>query len=157
MAAYVSLLKRLFPALGQSIFCSKCAKIIKKMSIEQAQSHALCDGCYQLFLIKDPIFLEAKILKEKEIHRQFGIRNSLLLLASLFIPGFILNFKDKGKAFTVLFLVFADVFGFSLFTALNFKGIFGAVPMFLNLIGTAAVLLYLAINVYSLKGHPDGF
>ena len=42
------------------------------MSIEQAKSHALCDGCYQLFLIKDPIFLEAKILKEKEISRQFA-------------------------------------------------------------------------------------
>ncbi len=157
MAAYVSLLKRLFPALGQSIFCSKCAMIIKKMSIEQAKSHALCDGCYQLFLIKDPIFMEAKILKEKEIHRQFGIRNSLLLLASLFIPGFILNFKDQGKAFTVLFLVFATVCGFALFTALNFKSIFGAVPMFLNLIGAAAALLYLAINVYSLQGYADGF
>jgi len=157
MAAYVSLLKRLFPALGQSIFCSKCAKIIKKMSIEQAKSHALCEGCYQLFLIKDPIFMEAKILKEKEINRQYGLRNSLLLLASLFIPGFILNFKDRGKAFTVLFLVFANVFGFSLFTALNFKSIFGAVPMFLNLTAAAAVLLYLAINVYSLKGYPDGF
>jgi tetratricopeptide (TPR) repeat protein len=157
MAAYVSLLKRLFPALGQSIFCSKCAKIIRKMSIEQAKSHALCDGCYQLFLIKDPIFLEAKILKEKEINRQSGIRNSLLLLATLVIPGFILNFIDKGKAFTVLFLVFANVFGFFLFTALNFKNIFGAVPMFLNLIGIAAVILYLAINVYSLKGYADGF
>lgn len=157
MAAYVSLLKKLFPALGQSIFCSKCAKIIKKMSIEQAKSHALCDGCYQLFLIKDPIFLEAKILKEKEILRQFSIRNSLLLLASLFIPGFVLNFKDKGKAFIALFLVFANVFGFALFTALNFKNIFGAVPMFLNLMGIAAAVLYLAINLYSLKGYADGF
>lgn len=157
MAAYVSLLRKLFPALGQSIFCSKCSKIIKKMSIEQARSHALCEGCYQLFLIKDPIFLEAKILKEKEINRQVGIRNSLLLLASLFIPGFILNFRDKGRAFTVLFLIFATIFGFFLFTALNFKSIFGAVPMFLNLIGIAAAVLYLAINIYSMKGYPDGF
>jgi hypothetical protein len=157
MAAYVLLLKKLFPALGQSIFCSKCGKIIKKMSIEQVQSHALCDDCYQLFLIKDPIFLEAKILKEKEIHRQFSIRNSLLLLASLFMPGFILNFKDKGKAFTVLFLIFFNIFGFFLFTALNFRNIFGVVPMFLNLIGIAAAILYLAINVYALKGYHDGF
>jgi hypothetical protein len=157
MAAYVSLLKKLFPALGQSIFCSKCAKIIKKMSIEQVKSHALCDVCYQLFLIKDPIFLEAKILKEKEILRQSGIRNSLLLLASLFIPGFVLNFKDKGKAFMALFLIFAGVSGFSLFTALNFKNIFGAVPMFLNLLGIAAAVLYLAIGMYSLRGYTDGF
>jgi tetratricopeptide (TPR) repeat protein len=157
MAAYILLLKKLFPALGQSIFCSKCGKIIKKMSIEQIKSHALCDGCYQLFLIKDPIFLEAKILKEKEIHRQFSIRNSLLLLASLFIPGFVLNFKDKGKAFTVLFLLFFNIFGFFLFTALNFKNIFGVIPMFLNLIGIAAAILYLAINVYALKGYHDGF
>jgi tetratricopeptide (TPR) repeat protein len=157
MAAYVPLLRKIFPALGQSIFCSKCAKIIKKMSIEQAQSHALCDDCYQLFLIKDPIFLEAKILKEQEIHRQFSIKNSLLLLASLLIPGYILNFKDKGRAFILLFLIFFNIFGFSLFAALNFKNIFGAVPMFLNLIGIAAVILYLAVNIYSLKGNHDGF
>jgi tetratricopeptide (TPR) repeat protein len=157
MAAYVLLLRRLFPSLGQSIFCSRCGKIIKKMSIEQVQSHALCDVCYQLFLIKDPIFLEAKILKEKEIHRQFSIRNSLLLLASLLLPGFILNFKDKGRAFTVLFLIFSGVFGFFLFTSLNFKNLFGVVPMFLNLIGIAAAILYLAINIYSLKGYHDGF
>lgn len=155
MAAYASLMKRFFPALGQSTFCSKCARIIKKMSIEQA--HALCDGCYQLFLIKDPIFLEAKILKEKEIGRQFRLKNFLLLFTSLFIPGFILNFKDKGKIFMFLFLLFFNVFGFFLFTALNFKNIFGTIPMFLNLIGIAAAILYLAVNVYSMKGNHDGF
>ena len=157
MAAYTTLLKKLFPALGQSVFCSKCAKIIKKLSIEQAQSHALCDGCYQLFLIKDPIFLEAKNLKEKEISRQVSTRNSLLLLVSLVVPGFILNFRDKGKSFTVLFLLFAGMASFSLFTALNFKNIYGTVPMFLNLTGMASALLYLAINLVSLKGTHDGF
>jgi tetratricopeptide (TPR) repeat protein len=157
MAAYVLLLKRFFPALGQSIFCSKCGKIIRKMSIEQAQSHALCEECYQLFLIKDPIFLEAKLLKEKEIVRQSLLKNSLLLATSLVVPGFLLNFRDKGKVFAPLFFVWTVVFGLFLVNALNFKGVFGTVPMFLNLIGLAAVVLYLAIAIYALKGNPDGF
>ena len=157
MWAYVSLLRRFFPALGQSIFCSKCGKIIRRMSIEQAKSHALCEDCYQLFLIKDPIFLEAKLLKEMEIGRHFHLKNSLLLGASLLVPGFILNFRDKGKVFAPLFLIWSVISGIFLVNALNFKGIFGSVPMFLNLIGLAAIVLYLAITVYSLKGNPDGF
>ena len=89
-----SLLKKFSATLGQSTFCSKCAKIIKKMSIEQA--HALCEDCYQLFLIKDPIFLEAKILKENDIVRQFRLKNSLpACWFPLFIPGFFLNFKEQ--------------------------------------------------------------
>jgi len=155
MMVYVALLKKFFPTLGQSTFCSKCGRIIKKMSIEQA--HALCDGCYQLFLIKDPIFMEAKILKEKEIGRQLRLKNSLVLLASLFIPGFFLNFEDKGKTFTFLFLLFFNVFGFFLFTALAFKSIFGIIPMFLNVIGILAIVLYLVINAFALKGNHHGF
>jgi tetratricopeptide (TPR) repeat protein len=157
MAAYVLLLKRFFPGLGQSIFCSKCGKIIRKMSIEQAQSHALCEECYQLFLIKDPIFLEAKLLKEKEIVRQSLLKNSLLLATSLVVPGFLLNFRDKGKVFAPLFFVWTVIFGLFLVNTLNFKGVFGTVPMFLNLIGLAAVVFYLAVAVVALKGNPDGF
>jgi tetratricopeptide (TPR) repeat protein len=157
MAAYVWLLKKFFPSLGQSIFCSKCGKIIRKMSIEQAKSHALCEECYQLFLIKDPIFLEAKLLKEKEIVRQSLLKNSLLFATSLVVPGFLLNFRDKGKVFAPLFFAWAVVFGLFLVNALNFKGVFGTVPMFLNLIGLAAVVLYLAVAIYALQGNPDGF
>ncbi len=153
---YTTLLKRFFPGRGQSVFCSKCSKIIRKMPLEQAPSHALCEDCYQLFLIKEAIFLEAKILKEKEIGRQLRLKNSLLLAASLLLPGFLLNFHEKGKAFTPLFLIFSIVFGLYGFNALNFKGTFGAVPMFLNLMGIAAVLIFLAINAYSFKGNTDG-
>ncbi|MBU4268481.1 MAG: hypothetical protein KJ808_06495 [Acidobacteria bacterium] len=155
MAVYITLLKRFSLALGQSTFCSKCARIIKKLSIEQA--HALCEGCYQLFLIKDPIFLDAKILMEKDINRQFRLKKSLILLVSLIIPGFSLNFEDKSRAFTFLFLLFFNVFGFFLFTALAFKSIFGTIPMFLNIIGIVAIVLYLAINAYALKGNHNGF
>jgi hypothetical protein len=155
MLVYISLLKKLSPALGQSTFCNKCAKIIKKKSIEQ--SHTLCEDCYQLFLIKDPIFLEAKIIKEKEISRKFGFQYSLSLIASLFIPGFCLNLKNKNNAFTFTFLLFFNVFGFYLFSALTFKSFFGTVPMFINFIGILAIMLYLAINVYSLRGDDHGF
>jgi tetratricopeptide (TPR) repeat protein len=155
MAVYIMLLKKFFPSLGQSTYCSKCSKIIKKLSVEQA--HAFCDNCYQLFLIKDPIFLEAKILMENDINRQFRLKNSLILLVSLVIPGFFLNFEDKSRAFAFLFLLFFNVFGFFLFTSLTFKSIFGTIPMFLNIIGVAACALYLTINAYALKGSHHGF
>jgi tetratricopeptide (TPR) repeat protein len=154
--AYIAVLKKLFFALGQSMFCSKCSKIIRKAPIEQAPSHALCEECYQLFLIKDPIFLEAKILKEKEIGRQFRLKNSLILAATLLVPGFLLNFREKGQLFALLFLPYFAALGLCLFGGQNFKGSFGAVPMFLNLAGIAAVLLYVAINVYSLRRFTDG-
>ena len=155
--AYQKLLKKFFPALGQSVFCSKCGKIIRKTPLEQTPSHALCEDCYQLFLIKDPIFLEAKILKEQEINRQFRLKNILLLTMTLIVPGFLLNFREKSKAFTPLFLLFFIAFALYCSTALNFKGAFGAVPMFLHLSGIAAVLIYVVVNAYSLKGYPDGF
>ena len=157
LAAYALLLRKFFPTLGQSLFCSKCSKIIRRMSIEQVQAHALCEDCYQLFLIKDPIFLEAKALKEKEIDRQTRFKNALLLAVTLVVPGFLLNFRGKGRSFTPLFLLFFFVFGLYAFNALNFKDVFGAVPMFLNFIGIAAVVLYVAVNAYSLKGYYDGF
>jgi tetratricopeptide (TPR) repeat protein len=155
MLVYISLLKKLSLNLGQSTFCNKCTKIIKKKSIEQA--HTLCEDCYQLFLIKDPIFLEAKIIKEKEISRKFRLKYSLSLIASLFIPGFCLNFKNKNNVFTFTFLLFFNVFGFYLFSALTFKNFFGTIPMFINFIGIMAIILYLAINAYSLRGDDHGF
>ena len=157
MVAYIFLLRRFVPSLGQSVFCSKCGKIIRKISIEQAQAHALCEDCYQLFLIKDPIFLEAKLIKEKEIDRQASRNRFLLLAVSLVVPGFILNFHDRSKVFAPLFFLFSVVCGLFLVNRMNFKGVFGVAPMFLNLIGLVAVVLYLGIAVYSLRGASDGF
>lgn len=155
MLVYISLLKKISPFLGQSTFCNKCTKIIKKKSIGKA--HPLCEDCYQLFLIKDPIFLEAKTIKEKEIGRQFRFKYFLSLIASLFIPGFCLNFKNKNNVFTFTFLLFCNVFGFYLFSAMTFKNFFGTIPMFINFIGIFAIILYLAINAYSLLGDDHGF
>lgn len=155
MLVYITMLKKLSPILGQSTFCNKCAKIIKKKSIEQA--HPLCEDCYQLFLIKDPIFFEAKIIKEREISRKIRFQYSLNLILSLIIPGFCLNFKNKSHVFTFTFLLFFNVFGFYLFNALIFKNFFGTIPMFINFIGIFAMILYLAINAYALRGDDHGF
>jgi tetratricopeptide (TPR) repeat protein len=155
MFVYISLLKKLLPDLGQSTFCNKCSKIIKKKSLEHA--HPLCEDCYQLFLIKDPIFLEAKIIKEREINRKSRFKYSMSLIVSLFVPGFALNLKNRSGLFSLMFLLFFNSFGFYLFIALAFKGFIGTVPMFVNLIGMAAVVLYLAINALSLRGDDHGF
>ena len=157
MAAYAFLLRRLAPALGQSVFCSRCGKIIRKLAIEQVQSHALCEECYQLFLIKDPIFLEAKLIKEKEIGRQAHVRQALLLGASLIVPGFLLNFRGQIRVFATLFFLFASVLGLFWVNAANFRGVFGTAPMFLNLVGLAALALYLVIAALTLRaGGSDG-
>ena len=111
MAAYVSLLKKLFPALGQSIFCSKCGKIIRKMSIEQAQSHALCDGLLPVVPDQGPHLPGSENPQGKgDPPAVPASRIPCCWPSSLFVPGFILNFRDKGKDFAVLFLLFVRRF-----------------------------------------------
>ena len=65
---YIFTIPKLFAQLGKSTYCSKCSKIINKASVHK--SYKLCNDCYQLFMIKDVIFLEAKILKEKELTKK---------------------------------------------------------------------------------------
>jgi hypothetical protein len=59
--------------------------------------------------------------------------------------------------FSFCFLIFSNVAGFYLFSALMFKKFFGTIPMFINFIGMVAVILYVAINAYSLHGDDHGF
>ena len=155
MVLYITVLKKMFPFLGQSAYCNRCSKIIKKSYVDQ--SHILCDDCYQLFLIKDPIFYEAKIIKEKEINRKFRLKYIGLLIVSLFIPGFYLNFREKSKTFVFFAWLFFLMFGFSLLEASLFRKYFGVVPLFLNYVGMAAFVLYFFINLFSIKGDDNGF
>ncbi len=141
--------------MGQSTFCGKCSKIIKKAAFEQV--HVLCDECYQLFLIKDPIFYEAKVIKEKEINRQWRRRFALQLAISLLIPGFYLNFREKTKLFVFLSGLFFLLGGYFVFTSLLFHRYFGTVPLFLNLMGMATFFWYLLVNIYAVSGDENGF
>jgi len=152
---YLFLIKKLFSLIGQSTYCSKCSKIIKESSVHK--SYKLCNECYQLFLIKDVIFLEAKILKEKELSKKYKKKYLIMMIFSLLIPGLKLSFAERGKLFIIFSGLFYFLLGFYVFNVLIFKQMFLTAPIFLNFIGFSAILLYFLLNIYSLWGESDGF
>jgi len=151
---YIKFLKRIFPSIGESTKCSKCSKIIKKKNIHK--SYNLCEDCNQLFLIKDVIFLEAKLLKEKEIKKKNFISFIKIMLASVFIPGLNLNFKNRSKTYFILsvFLFFFLIFAFTGF--MNFKALNLPIPFVFNISGIIAAVLYFVINIFSVSGEDYG-
>jgi hypothetical protein len=154
MIAYIFLVKKIFPSVGESTYCSKCAKVIKEASIHR--SYKLCSDCYQLFMIKDVVFLEAKVLKEQELNKRNARKYFRTLLLSLFIPGLNLNFKNKNYTFVIFSGLFYFLLGLYIFSQVIFSEVFSTVPLFFNLAGLGALILYLFINLYSLKGDEDG-
>lgn len=151
---YIFGLEKLLPTLGESTYCSKCDKIIKEASIHR--SYKLCDECHQLFSIKDVIFLEAKILKEKELKKRFKRKYAVYLFFSLLIPGLNFNQRENNRLFFLLALTFYFLAGVALVGAVNFSGIFNVSPLILNLVGATAAIFYLLINIISVLGDEDG-
>jgi tetratricopeptide (TPR) repeat protein len=151
---YILVMKKLSPNLGESTYCSKCSKIIKEASVHR--SYKLCDECYQLFSIKDVIFLEAKILKEKELKKKFAKYYFLYLIFSILIPGLNFNQRENNRLFLVLSTIFYFLLGFAVVGAINFNYGFSAAPLFLNLIGMCAVAFYFVVNLFSVLGDEDG-
>jgi tetratricopeptide (TPR) repeat protein len=151
---YLVGLQKITPTLGESTYCSKCAKIIKEASIHR--SYKLCDECHQLFSIKDVIFLEAKILKEKELKKRFRKHYLFSLIFSVLMPGLVFNNRENNRLFLVLNGVFYFLLGEAIITALNFSKIYTATPLILNYVGILAFLLYVCINIFSVLGDEDG-
>ncbi len=151
---YVLGLKKLVPAIGQSTYCSKCRKIIKDASLHK--TYKLCEECYQLFSIKDVIFLEAKILKEKELKRKNKKKYIVSLIFSLFIPGLNFHYRGNHRLFFSLAAIFYLLVGFALVGMVNFNRIFSAAPLFFNLVGIAALGFYLLVNIFSVLGEENG-
>jgi tetratricopeptide (TPR) repeat protein len=154
MVVYIFLVKKIFPSVGESTYCSKCAKVIKEASIHR--SYKLCSDCYQLFMIKDVVFLEAKVLKEQELNKRNVKKYIRTLLFSLFIPGLNLNFKNKNYMFVLFSWLFYFLLGLYIFSRIIFTEVFSTIPLFFNLAGLGALLLYVLINLYSLKGDENG-
>jgi tetratricopeptide (TPR) repeat protein len=152
---YVLGLTKLVPTIGQSTFCSKCHRIIKEASIHK--SYKLCDDCYQLFSIKDVIFLEAKILKEKELKKKFKKKYIVSLIFSLLIPGLNFTYRGSNRLFLLLSVIFYFLVGFTVVGMVNFNLIFPTAPLFFNLVGIGAVGFYLLVNIFSVLGDENGF
>ncbi len=151
---YIMGIKKIYPNAGESTFCSKCSRIIKKASIHR--SYKLCDECHQLFLIKDVIFLEAKLLKEKELKRKFKRKYTLILLLSLLIPGLNLNYRNKNRLFVSLLTIVYFLAGFSIVGMFVFTEIYSVNPMFFNLVGILALIAYFLVNLFSVLGEDYG-
>lgn len=151
---YINMVKKVTPSLGESTYCSKCTKIIKEASVHR--SYKLCDECYQLFSIKDVIFLEAKILKEKELRKKFNYKYMFYLIFSILVPGLNFHQRENNRLFLLFSMTFYFLAFFAIFGAVNFNRLFAASPLFLNLILILAVGVYFIVNLISVLGDEDG-
>jgi tetratricopeptide (TPR) repeat protein len=152
--AYSLMIRKMYPDLGECTYCSKCSKIIKKTKAHR--SNKLCEECHQLFLIKDVIFLEAKVLKEKELNRKFRRKYIVILLLSILVPGFNLNYRNKKWLFVMLATIIYVLLGFSIIGIITFNKIFSTSPIFFNFIGAFAVILFFFVNLFSVLGEENG-
>ncbi len=153
-ALYAMGLKRFVPAIGESTYCSKCDKIIKEASLHR--SYKLCDECYQLFSIKDVIFLEAKILKEKELKKKFKKKYIFALIGSILFPGINFHTRGNNRVFLLLTVVFYFLLGFAVVGIINFNRLFSTAPLLFNLVGMGALGFYFLVNIFSVIGEENG-
>jgi len=152
--AYLFLIGRFYPSLGGSTYCAKCSKIIKEASVHK--SYRFCDECYQLFLLKDVIFLEAKMIKEKDLKRKFKKKYLLSLAISLLIPGLRLKNRNRDRLFVSLAFLFYLVLGFSFIGMAVFGRIFHTYPLLFNLGVVFALFVYFLANLVSILGEENG-
>lgn len=151
---YIFFLKRIFLNLGESTNCSKCNKIIKEKSIDL--THKFCDECYQLFMIKDLVFQEAKISKEGQLKRRRRRELTIVLLFSLIFPGINLNFKAKNFSYVVFSIIYYSLLLFSVSGMFIFNKVYSMYPILFNITFILSFIFYILFNLYSLRGEEDG-
>ncbi len=152
---YIYFINLVFSKLGESIRCEKCSKIIKETSAD-ASNH-FCNECYQLFMIKDVIFLEAKVAKEEKIKKKQFIRGIFVGGVSIFFPGLNFIFKEKYLSFIIFSIIFYTFAVFSITGKILFENMYSIQPVIFNITSIITVIFYLFINLYSVKGDSDGF
>jgi hypothetical protein len=108
-------------------------------------------------MIKDVIFLEAKILKEKELSRKSRRKTFYMLLVSLIVPGLKLVFSNQQRRFIIFSGLFYFLTGYFLVSNIAMRNLFSSPPMFVHFIGGLAVLFYFVLNIYALRGDENGF
>jgi tetratricopeptide (TPR) repeat protein len=151
---YYSFFLFLIRRYGDSVTCSKCNKILKKSKIHR--SYDICDDCYQLFFIKDVIFLEAKAIKSRELEKKAKKRYVWILLVSILIPGFSFYTRKKYKIFTAFLTVFLFLLTVTAWSNAVFKELFMLIPLIINVLGILSLLTYLLINLVSIVGDNNG-
>ena len=152
---YIYFINFFFSNLGESTRCSKCNRIIKENTADASNNY--CTECYQLFKIKDVIFLEAKVAKEEKIKKKNFVRGIMIGVLSLLFPGINLVFKERYLAFVLFSILFYALAVFSIIGKILFNNAFSSYPVLLNISFIVTAILYLTINLYSVKGDSDGF
>jgi tetratricopeptide (TPR) repeat protein len=151
---YIRFLPEMFRHLGRSTHCTKCQKAIKKDNSNKAVN--VCNDCYQLFMIKDAILVDAKSFKEAEINRLNKKKNVLLLLLSFVSPGFFLHMRGQHLLFSIINFFY---FLFILLAVLVWQPLaafHGITPLFAKASGFLAALLFLFGNAMVFKGDEYG-
>ena len=151
---YFFLLRFLDNRYGESVNCSKCHKILKKSKMHR--SYDICDDCYQLFFLKDVIFLEAKSIKSRELAKKSKRMFLLGLIISIFIPGFLFYIKKKHFWFVLSLWIFSYFLLITVVGNYVFRTLYGLSPLVINLLGVFGLALYLVINITSILGENDG-
>lgn len=153
-AFYIRMLPRFFHQIGKSTHCTKCQKPIKKDKSSRAVN--VCNDCYQLFLIKDAIMIDAKSFKEAEIIRSNRKKNIIFLFLSFLFPAFFLHMRGQHLLFAALnffyflFLLIALVVGQPL-AAFN-----GTMPLFTKAFGFIAAGIFIVGNALVFRGDEYG-
>jgi len=152
---YSLLVPKFFFKHGRSLFCNKCEKIINQAA--PAHSNLFCEECCQLFRLSDVVFLDAKLIKEKEIKKRRMLVMIKALLVSLLFPGYYLNLQDKPGLFFMTAAPFLFFFVFTVFSQRIFYAGYGISPVFIVPLIFLTVFLYLAGNLIFLREVSNGF
>ncbi len=138
--------KLLFRKIGKSIKCEFCGKPTIRNS--RVSKRDYCEECFNLFVIKDPLLIETRKIKYKEIDDKNKRRSFKFLLLSLIIPG--LDLIEKKYTYSYLVLstlfytfLFVGLFSYNSIRLIKFSNISGIYFIFIII----AFLLYFIMNL----------
>ncbi len=151
---YIYIVDRFFQNVGKSVRCSKCNKITKRINTEKGV--VFCNECHQLFKLKDVIFLEAKVAKEKKIRKGNFLKGIIVYVLSVFSPGIKLLFTRKYISFILFAILFYSIAIFSIAGKLIFQKLYSTYPIIFSISSLFCILMYILINFYSIKGDSSG-
>jgi tetratricopeptide (TPR) repeat protein len=138
---FMLLSKLIFRSIGESIKCEFCGRpTIKNTRVSKRD---YCQECFNLFVIKDPLLIETRKIKYKEIDDKNRKRSAKFLLLSLIIPG--LDFIEKRYTYT--YFIFSTLFYTFIFMGLflynNIK-----IIKFSNISGIHFIFVIIAFMLY---------
>jgi tetratricopeptide (TPR) repeat protein len=138
---FMLLSKLIFRSIGESIKCEFCGRpTIKNTRVSKRD---YCQECFNLFVIKDPLLIETRKIKYKEIDDKNRKRSAKFLLLSLIIPG--LDFIEKRYTYT--YFIFSTLFYTFIFMGLflynNIK-----IIKFSNISGIHFIFMIIAFMLY---------